>query len=185
MKPNIGIDYGLGSTNIDTTTGIRYGVISQHDLAPEALDTIFNGENLSFQAYMAEAKDKLRSTLDEYFSDYKHGANKQSKLDAVTDDAFDAIKQELSDAYTGDSDKYRLERDGYVIETSDPADLFVTKSPYFTRCQFCSPCAPGAGYITNTQEDGPKTYCLGHDWFDNNKAPYPVFSVESGNLVNP
>lgn len=27
-----GIDYGLGKTNIDTKTGIRYGVISQHSI---------------------------------------------------------------------------------------------------------------------------------------------------------
>ena len=26
---SLGIDYGLGRTNIDTTTGIRYGCISQ------------------------------------------------------------------------------------------------------------------------------------------------------------
>ena len=27
-----GIDYGLGKTNIDKTSGIRYGVISQHSV---------------------------------------------------------------------------------------------------------------------------------------------------------
>jgi len=26
-------------------------------------------------------------------------------------------------------------------------------------------------------EGGVKTYCLGHDWFDGDKAPYPVFTV--------
>jgi hypothetical protein len=26
----------------------------------------------------------------------------------------------------------------------------------------------------------PKAYCLGHDWFDDGRAPYPVYSVETG-----
>lgn len=32
---SIGIDYGLGQSNIDKETGIRFGVISQHSLHPE------------------------------------------------------------------------------------------------------------------------------------------------------
>ena len=28
-----GIDYGMGTTNIDLETGIRYGVISMHEVA--------------------------------------------------------------------------------------------------------------------------------------------------------
>lgn len=31
-QQNIGIDYGLGTTNIDLETGIRYGVISQNEV---------------------------------------------------------------------------------------------------------------------------------------------------------
>lgn len=33
--------------------------------------------------------------------------------------------------------------------------------------------------------DSNKCYCLGHDWFDDNKAPYPVFDVKTGNQVMP
>ena len=28
-----------------------------------------------------------------------------------------------------------------------------------------------------------RAYCLGHDWFDDNKAPYPVYSVETGREI--
>ncbi len=35
-----GIDYGMGRTNIDQTTGIRYGVISQHDLPEWFFDDV-------------------------------------------------------------------------------------------------------------------------------------------------
>lgn len=30
---NAGIDYGMGRSNVDLTTGIRYGVISQHSVS--------------------------------------------------------------------------------------------------------------------------------------------------------
>lgn len=48
-----------------------------------------------------------------------------------------------------------------------------------------APCAPGAGYLSNPCPDGPKTYCFGHDWFENDVAPYPVYRVDTGELVPP
>ena len=38
MTEYAGIDYGMGRTNIDPETGIRYGVISQHSIMPEAME---------------------------------------------------------------------------------------------------------------------------------------------------
>jgi hypothetical protein len=35
---SIGIDYGMGTTNVDTSNGIRYGVISQHSLGESWYD---------------------------------------------------------------------------------------------------------------------------------------------------
>lgn len=35
-----GIDYGMGTTNIDAETGIRFGVIPSNDMMPEAFDDI-------------------------------------------------------------------------------------------------------------------------------------------------
>jgi hypothetical protein len=61
----------------------------------------------------------------------------------------------------------------------------VTDSPFYTFAQFCSPCVPGAGNLDNAMDEGVKTYCLGHDWFESGKAPYPVYSVTSGELVDP
>jgi hypothetical protein len=31
--------------------------------------------------------------------------------------------------------------------------------------------------------DGPKTYCLSHDWFDGGVAPYPVYDVGTDKIV--
>ena len=78
--------------------------------------------------------------------------------------------------------------DGYVAEQSgDDTDIFIVKSPYFTYAKFCSPCAPGAGDLRSkaTEKDGVKIYCFGHDFFEEGKAPYPVYSVETGKLVEP
>ena len=81
------------------------------------------------------------------------------------------------------------EPDGHILQgdditgfVDDANDIWITDSPFFTYAQFCSPCAPGAGHLGNPCPDGPKTYCLGHDWF-NDKAPYPVYSVKTGKLV--
>jgi hypothetical protein len=71
----------------------------------------------------------------------------------------------------------------YTAECSDCVDIFVSKSPYYTRAQFCSPCAPGACYLLNPCEEGEKAYCFGHDWFEDSKAPYPVYRVADDSLV--
>jgi hypothetical protein len=76
---------------------------------------------------------------------------------------------------------YEYRKEGYSCEQSqDDPDVFVIKSPFFTYASFCSPCAPGACYLLSPNADGAKAYCLGHDWFENGKAPYPVYSVETG-----
>jgi hypothetical protein len=108
-----------------------------------------------------------------------------------------------------------MEEEGLYASCGEDGDIFITKSPYFTYAQFCSPCAPGAIYLMtpfvnywensgtgqkgiNSPENYPndyktkaenagfaKGYCFGHDWFEGGKAPYPVFSVETGELVLP
>lgn len=78
-------------------------------------------------------------------------------------------------------------KQGYTCtQSSDSPDIFVEKSPYYTYAQFCSPCAPGACYLRNeVSEDNVdnKCYCFGHDWFEDNKAPYTVYSVETGDVI--
>ena len=77
----------------------------------------------------------------------------------------------------------------YQAEASvDSGDIFITKSPYFTYAQFCSPCAPGACHLENPLDhasDENKCYCFGHDWFESGIAPYDVYSVETGKKVLP
>lgn len=183
-----GIDYGLGRTNI-SDSGIRYGVIPQRDVMLLALGDIFtHGRDLAFEQFQANVKQDLRGALSDYFSDHKFSDEKTSRLDDAVQNAFEAIEQDLNDRYENDSSAYAYEQDGYKLQTDSSGDLWCFESPYFTYAQFCSPCAPGACYLSNPLEspiDGNKCFCLGHDWFDDSKAPYPVYSVETGAIVEP
>ncbi len=81
---------------------------------------------------------------------------------------------------------FTYEREGYAASCGEDGDIFIVRSPYFTYAQFCSPCAPGACYLRNPldePDENNKAYCFGHDWFEGRVAPYPVYSVETGELV--
>ncbi len=178
-----GIDYGLGQANIDKETGIRYGVINQNEVGQawfESSEVVYPNE-----VFCPECGNEL--TL---VSEGKSEQLPDSQGVSVEDDTYHCDHCD-QDIYSSDINMeidpvgFVFEEDGYVCsQSADDTDIFVTKSPYFTYCQFCSPCAPGAGYIMNTVENGVKAYCLGHDWFEDNKAPYPVYSVETGELIN-
>lgn len=178
-----GINYaGSTGANQDKATGIRYGVIAQNSLSPEAVDEVFmNQRDLSFEAGIKEAKDALKSAVEDYVRD--------SRLADIVESLWAEVEQEFSDSYQSDGDHDWLwEGDGYVLSNCLQSDIFVSKSPFFTYAQFCSPCVPGACNLDSPLADaveGNKCFCIGHDWFDDSKAPYPVFSVETGLPVEP
>ncbi len=80
-----------------------------------------------------------------------------------------------------------VDAEGILAECGENGDIFVIKSPVFTYAQFCSPCAPGACYLTNPcspENAANKCYCFPADWFDEERpCPYPIWEVESGKLV--
>jgi hypothetical protein len=186
MKNDKGIDYsGPGSTvNRDPETGIRYGIISCNSVSPESMDDIYtHGQDLDYEEHVEKVKSSLRTALSDYFSDYKWKDKTESKLDAATREAFDAIAERLGDNYesTGDCTRMRYEQDGYILQIDSSGDLWVIKSPYYTHAQFCSPCAPGACHLDNPiteKSEANKCYCLGDDWFENEKAPYSIYNVK-------
>ncbi len=119
----------------------------------------------------------------DYLPDATWSGRPKSQLDQAADDAFDAIEDRLGEHYEPDNPHMRYEAEGYVIETCLDSDLIIIKSAYYTFAQYCSPCVPGAGNLDHPTPEGCKCYCLGSDWFDNAKAPYPVFSVETGKEI--
>jgi hypothetical protein len=177
---SVGIDYGLGQTNIDTRTRIRYGVISQHSVGQAWYDS-------------AEA-------------DYGPATCPQCGNEA-TDDLTDAYDDETGEAYENDGRDYAChtckrtfwsdeafgdEPTGWSLDDGEykaidclDSEIMIISSPYYTFAPFCSPCVPGAGNLDSAREDGVKSYCFGHEWFDDGKAPYRVFRVEDDTEVLP
>jgi len=161
-----GIDYGRGQTNIDPKTGIRYGVIPQNDVLQAWADS----SEPFYTYHCPKCGTELRKGAD---------AKRCPKC-------YYRIQERDFDYPDPDCNCFVYNDDGYICQSDDYGDIFICKSPYFTYAQYCSPCAPGAGYLRNEleqQDPDNRTYCFGHDWFDNEKAPYKVFSVKTGEEV--
>ena len=172
-----GIDYGHGTTNVDRASGIRFGVISMHSLAHWAYDDVEDD-------YGPPTCGKCGNEAVDY-DDETHGEYRRGR--GCCDYACESCEHYLdsSDVFSEESLGWSYEADGYSLVNCLDNDAMVLASPFYTFAQFCSPCVPGAGDLDNAMEEGAKTYCLGHDWFEEWKAPYRVFSVETGLEVLP
>lgn len=169
-----GIDYGRGLTNVDRDTGIRYGVIPAHDVG-QAWDDSSEpdyGEPCCPNCGSEVTEDFPRELEDDEGRDY-YCADCDVGLSS------DVCYGDTPDAHTFSDDGYE------AMQGGDDSDIFITKSPFYTRAAYCSPCAPGACHLRNPCDDGDRAYCFGHDWFEDGKAPYPVYSVATGELVSP
>ena len=167
----IGIDYGLGRSNVDKDNGIRYGVISMNSINLDCTDSFEYdyGEPTCPTCGEPVVESPHESVTDEDWNDGKDFACATCKACYWSDAVY-------SDEAIG----WSYDADGYELTGCLDNDIFVLTSPYYTFAQFCSPCVPGAGNLDNPMSEGVKTYCLGADWFENERAPYPVYSVISG-----
>jgi len=199
---NRGIDYGLGKTNIDPETGIRFGVIHQNEIG---------------NAWFEDSEPEYGPTC------CPHCGSELAKTDDIDRADIDGdhlvIFDDVDTEYYCLACNRGLEDDelqecaeplGFYVHTDDlkshcgeSGDIFVTESKYFTYAQFCSPCAPGAVSLCepllpmavygkgNAHDkcgvplENNRGYCFSHDWFEGSIAPYPVFSVETGKQVRP
>ncbi len=161
-----GIDYGLGRTNVGKE-GIRFGVIPANDVGQAWFDAAEADYGDPSCPKCGNKANKARK------ADY-HCPRCKYHFDA--DEAFGDTPR----SFKLDDGEYKATQGG------DDCDIFILSSPYFTYAQFCSPCAPGACYLRNPLEtplEGNRAYCFGADWFEGNKAPYPVYSVATGKLI--
>lgn len=186
---SIGIDYGRGLTNINLETGIRYGVISQHAIMGEAL-AAFEPDYGS--ATCPKCGSDIISSGDTDFE--KHPGKDyfcQCCFDSAREDADEPLDVDRhkftywSDQCFGDDPlAHYLDDSEYTASMGECGDIFVIRSPYYTRAAFCSPCAPGACHLSSPCDDGAKAYCLGPDFFDDySPCPYPIYLVENDSLV--
>lgn len=172
-----GIDYGMGTTNVDHATGIRYGVISQNDVSQAWCDS-------SEAQYGKPSCPKCGNAAKEYDGneDFESGCGCADFQCDLCEYVFDS-----QEAYGEEPQGYTFEDDGYLCEDCLDSDIIILKSPFYTFARFCSPCVPGAGNLNDAGDVnyGVVTYCFGHDWFEDGKAPYPVYSVKTGKEVLP
>lgn len=171
-----GIDYGLGQINIDTETSIRYGVIHTNELASHAWDEIMvTGIDTDYEEAISELKGSLASAVKSVLQDYCTNFDQ----DEIADEIVDGL--DIDYESTGDCRRFHYETNEVTFDTCSDGDIFVTKSEFYTLCQFCSPCAPGAGYLIIPGT--VKAYCLGPDWFDEGVTPYKCFRVSDNSEV--
>lgn len=179
-----GIDYGLGLTNIDTKTGIRYGVISQHSLA-----------SWFYDEWEAEYGDPTCPKCGETIGS-SDGAPDCPELEEDWFTGKDYVCFTCKACYWSDSVfgddpiGHKLKNDEYHAVDCLYSDVMILRSPYYTYAPFCSPCVPGAGNLDDSdpdtnEETGVKTFCFSHDLFEDRRAPYRVFRVEDGTEVLP
>ena len=183
-----GIDYsGPGATcNRNAETGIRYGIIPQ---------------NAVLQTWSDESEpDYGAPTCGHCGSEATPAADYAGDIDAeLCAETLTQEEHEFADfvcehcgrvfgsesAYGDEPNGYTYDGDDIQAFSDDSGDVWIVKSPYYTRAQFCSPCAPGACYLENPTPDGERAYCFPPEWFDADiePCPYPVFRVSDDSLV--
>jgi len=161
---NAGIDYGYGVSNYDSKTGIHYGVIHHGEVG----QAWYDDSEEYYEVYCPYCGGYLKRGFDA-----KRCPHCYKKIDS---DHGDLDNTEPSAFYVRTSEYH-------AQQSQSDCDIFITKSPYYTLCAYCSPCAPGAGYLTEQREDGIKAYCFGHEWFEEGKAPYTVYRVSDGKVI--
>lgn len=199
---NPGIDHSSGQSNIDHQTGIRFGVISQNSILQNWADS-------SEPDYGNPTCPKCGNDADEpsAFGDTDFDADEWEHAEHECDDYVCTHCKYLFGSESGFGDEalgYYLDDGEHKMVTCLDSDIMILKSPYYTYAQFCSPCVPGAGNLEcpltcgwgsicehTGEETGcshfsvPRCYALGHEWFEEQKAPYPVYSVETNLEIKP
>lgn len=202
-----GIDYSLGLANVDNKRGIHVGVISQNECLQAWADS-------SEPDY--GKPDEIDDIECPECGFLFHVAPGTEWGDRITCPDNPAHEFNVGDDMELEAVGYDLNDGEYLAWAGDDGDIMITSSPYFTYAHFCSPCAPGAGYLMqpfkipkgykdtahtlteispDTESDlyktlaeatgFPKCFCFGHDWFEDGKAPYRVFNVQTGEEVKP
>jgi len=154
-----GIDYGLGQSNIDLETGIRYGVIPVSHV-PGFWDC---AEPVYFYS--------CPECGHEFGYDYPDVEKCPDCGHEITENDFDFLEPVHWE---------HIDNDYTLVTDSDCVDIFILNSPYYTYAQFCSPCAPGACYLPSPLSEKTitnKCYCLDKSWFEDEKAPYEYWRL--------
>lgn len=171
-KPeSFGIDYsGRNATcNRDIATGIRYGIISRHEMS----DGFLSDTEIEYHAACSECGTDIENPDD---------TEECPSCGHAPDDL-------PGDWYGDEPSGETFEADGAKGFIDSSGDVWVVSSPYYVRGTFCSPCAPGAVSIgegcTRSNPDAPKAFALPHDCYAAGHAPGVLRLVSDDSIVPP
>jgi hypothetical protein len=174
--------------NYDEKTGIHYGVISPNSICQETLNDLCDQ---SVDTVYEESKEDFTNQIKNILNDNGFSIG---QIDEVLTPAIDCFNEN----YENDNHGYEYTDKEYILHISDDNfGIFVIKSPYYTFCRQCSPCAPGAGDLDNPisydqyiekisggwlyTDTAVKAYCLPREFFDDeySKIPYRYYRVDN------
>src|SRR5258708_23698701 len=154
------------SVNINHKTGIRYGVISQHAVSQAWADSA-----------VADYGEPSCPGCGRDLHKEEDGSMYCSRCGSV----------DRAECYGEEVIGWSYLDDGYELVDCLDSDIMVIDSPFYTFAPLCSPCCANAGNLDDAAHFAdfhdeailPRTYCLGHDWFEDGQAPYPVYGIVS------
>jgi hypothetical protein len=169
---NYGIDYGMGTTNVDPDTHIRYGVISMNEVVQAWADSCEYD-------YPCEECDAYDKENEECMGDCQIDA-----LQYINDEKYVAYADSMGDIIIEKSPYYTY---AMFCSPCAPGACHLNNPIEHTEdehkhasCRFP---------ISNPSElKNNKCYCFGHDMFWDSElghAQYKVYSVETDQLVEP
>ena len=137
-----GIDYSLGLANVNKKRGpgqgIHVGVISQNECLQAWAD--------SSEPDCGSPSDIDDITCPEcgFLFHVAPGTEWGDRITCPDNPAHEFhVGQDMELEPMG----YDLNDGEYLAYAGDDGDIMISVSPYYTYCHFCSPCAPGAGYL--------------------------------------
>lgn len=174
-----GIDYGMGLTNIDPKTGIRFGVVHQNKMGDGFFESVaseyFQGCPNCGTELSDEQRDKLEAKMKTI----------NGRLKGKCPHCNDYISPD--DIHGEEPIGQYIKQDGIEASIDSLGDIFITKSPFYTRGTFCSPCAPGAVSIgpdyQTTNENHPRAYCFPDSWYSDKPKMGNVFRTADDTQV--
>lgn len=173
MNRDQGIDYGMGSVNVDKSNGIRFGLIGVH-----SLDQEFLGEFEADYGDVPDDQDEL------YFEGEPNGfyLKTDEMLAHMGSDGF-GVWCERSPYYT--YAKFCSPCAPGAGDLDNPLIVNAVSPMFCGWGELCThtPLAENGEESCIHNQGFAKVYAFGHECFESNIAPYRVFRVSDNSEV--